>query len=43
VVDHQVLLRDGELEGEDVEELALDAADVGFAEHAGAVGPVDVL
>lgn len=43
VVREEVGLVEGELVVEDIEELALDAADVALAEHAGAQRPVHVL
>lgn len=43
VVREEVRLGDGEVPVEDVEELALDAADIALAKDAGAERPVDVL
>ena len=43
VVREEVGFGDGELEVEDVQELALDTTDVALAEDPGAERPVDVL
>ena len=43
VVREEVVFLEGELEVEDVEELALDASDVALAKHSCAERPMDVL
>ena len=43
MVSHDIILANAKLEVEDIEKLALDPANIAFAEHTGAYSPVNVF